>query len=84
MNSEGELTIRDLLLSPLAVVRRVLQYTALVRRSLFSMVTLTGHDCGKVMEVERRGSQDHTVTCDDGRQFHVFVTQTGRVAVEEE
>ena len=52
-----------------------------VRNLLFSVLTLGGHDCGEVKNVERRGTADHSVTCRDGRRFRVDATDGGKVRV---
>ncbi len=52
-----------------------------VRNLLFSVLTLGGHDCGEVKEVERRGTADHSVTCRNGRRYRVDATDGGMLRV---
>ena len=52
-----------------------------VRNLLFSVLTLGGHDCGEVKDVERRGTADHSVTCRDNRHYRVDATDGGKVRV---
>ncbi len=52
-----------------------------VRNLLFSVLTLGGHLCGEVKEVERSGTADHSVTCRNGRRYRVDATDGGRMRV---
>ena len=52
-----------------------------VRNLLFSVLTLGGHACGEVKEVERSGTADHSVTCRSGHRYRVDATDGGKLRV---
>jgi len=54
-----------------------------MKRQLFAIVNLAGHNCESVLSYERIGPKGHTVICEDQTVFRIHVTPEGRVAVEE-
>jgi hypothetical protein len=57
-------------------------HEAFVRRQLFAIVNLAGHECDRVVYHEVRGARDSIVTCDDQTTYRVHVTPEGRVEVD--
>jgi hypothetical protein len=57
---------------------------ALVRKDLFTVITLQGLPCGEVVSVATRGDNDHVASCKDGNRYHVFLNPRGRVVVEKQ
>jgi hypothetical protein len=55
-----------------------------MKRQLFAIVNLTGHDCEGVLSYERIGPKGHTVICEDQTVYRIHVTPEGRVAVEKQ
>lgn len=53
-----------------------------MKRQLFAIVNLAGHDCKHVLGYESAGPMGHTVICEDQTVFRIHVTPAGRVAVE--
>ena len=67
-------------LSPGADTKR--EHDELVKKDLFAVITLQGHDCGKVVSFERQQEHDYVATCRNGQSFRIYVVPEGRVAVE--
>jgi hypothetical protein len=57
-------------------------HDAFMRRQLFAIVNLAGHECSRVVYHEVRGSRDSIVTCEDQTTYRVHVTPEGRVEVD--
>jgi len=57
-------------------------HDAFMRRQLFAIVNLAGHECGRVVHHEVRGTRDSIVTCEDQTAYRVHVTPEGRVEVD--
>lgn len=57
-------------------------HDAFMRRQLFAIVSLAGHECGRVVHHEVRGTRDRIVTCEDQTTYRVHVTPEGRVEVD--
>jgi hypothetical protein len=49
---------------------------------LFAIVTLAGEECDEVVSVQRLGTDDHVVTCLNGRGHRVHTVADGRVRVD--
>jgi len=60
------------------------KHDELVKKDLFAVITLQGHDCGKVVSFERRKKHDYLATCRNGQTFRIYVVPEGRVAVEKQ
>ena len=56
----------------------------LVKKDLFSVITLQGHDCGKVVSFQRQKEHAYLATCRNGQTFRIYVVPEGRVAVEKQ
>lgn len=56
----------------------------LIRKDLFTVITLHGLPCGEVVSVITRAENDHLATCKDGNRYHVFLNAEGRVVVEKQ
>lgn len=79
----------NLVLATLRLPSRILgfgasgpEHVADVTKRLFAIVTLAGHDCDEVVTVERRASDDHVVTCGNGRVYRVHPGVDGLTAVD--
>jgi hypothetical protein len=57
-------------------------HDAFMRRQLFAIVNLAGHECGLVVHHEMRGTRDSVVTCEDQMTYRIHVTPEGRVEVD--
>ena len=57
-------------------------HDAFMRRQLFAIVNLAGHECGRVVSHEMRGTRDSIVTCEDETTYRIHVTPEGRVEVD--
>lgn len=55
-----------------------------MKRHLFSIVNLAGHQCTGVLSYERRDAGDSIVTCEDHSTYRIHVTPEGRVAVDKQ
>ena len=55
-----------------------------VRKQLFSIVNLAGHECAGVLSYERLGPRDNIVICEGQTMYRIRVTPEGRVAVEKQ
>jgi hypothetical protein len=55
-----------------------------MKRHLFSIVNLAGHQCTAVLSYERRDANDNIVTCEDNSIYRIHVTPQGRVAVDKQ
>ena len=53
-----------------------------MKRHLFSIVNLAGHQCTEVLSYERGDAKDNFVTCENHSTYHIYVTPEGRVAVD--
>lgn len=53
-----------------------------VARSLFSIIELSGYKCDVITGVVRNTADDHIVSCVSGRNYHVYTTEDGLVAVD--
>ena len=58
------------------------EHNELVKKDLFAVITLQGHNCGKVVGFERQNHNDYVATCKNGTSYRVYVVPQGRVAVE--
>lgn len=79
----------NLVVATLRLPSRILGYGASgpehvtdVTKRLFAILTLTGHDCDEVVTVERRASDDHVVTCGNGRVYRVHPSADGLIAID--
>lgn len=57
---------------------------AVVKKDLFTVITLQGLPCGEVVSVTTRADNDHVALCKDGNRYHVFLNAQGRVVVEKQ
>lgn len=57
---------------------------ALVKKDLFTVITLQGLPCGEVVNFTTKGENDHIASCKDGNRYHVFLNAQGRVVVEKQ
>jgi hypothetical protein len=55
-----------------------------MKKQLFAIVNLAGHDCNSVISYERSGPLGHTVICDNQTVYRIRVTPEGRVAVDKQ
>jgi len=53
-----------------------------MKRHLFSIVNLAGHQCTEVLSYERGDAEDNFVTCENHSTYRIYVTPEGRVAVD--
>ena len=53
-----------------------------VARSLFSIIELSGYKCDVITGVVKNTADEHIVSCARGRNYHVYTTEDGLVAVD--
>ena len=53
-----------------------------VLRSLFSIIELSGNECDLITGVDSNTAYDHIVSCASGRNYHVYTTEDGLIAVD--
>lgn len=58
-------------------------HDALIARSLFAIVNLSGHDCDRVINVEREPELQYRIACANGNRYRISLTADDRVAVEQ-
>jgi hypothetical protein len=58
-------------------------HDALIARSLFAIVNLSGHDCDRVVRVQREPQLRYRIWCGNGTRYRISLTADERVAVEE-
>jgi hypothetical protein len=61
-----------------------MEHEDVMKRHLFSIVNLAGHQCTGVLSYERRAANDNIVTCEDRSIYRIHVTPAGRVAVDKQ
>lgn len=54
----------------------------LVKKDLFSVITLQGQPCGMVLSYERSGENDYQVNCQTGDRYRVYVEAERWVRIE--
>jgi hypothetical protein len=52
------------------------------RADLTSTIALLGLPCGKVVKSERKGSNDHIATCQNGNRYRVTLNARGKVVAK--
>lgn len=57
-------------------------HESIMKRHLFSIVNLAGHQCTEVLSYERGDGKDNIVTCEDHSTYRIHVTPEGHVAVD--
>jgi hypothetical protein len=60
----------------------ITEQEAEVARSLFSIIELSGYKCDVITGVVKNTADEHVVTCVSDRNYHVYTTEDGLVAVE--
>jgi hypothetical protein len=58
-------------------------HDALIARSLFAIVNLSGHDCDRVVRIEREPQLQYRISCGNGTRYRISLTPDERVAVEQ-
>jgi hypothetical protein len=58
-------------------------HDALIARSLFAIVNLSGHDCDQVVRLEREPQLQYRVWCANGTRYRVALTADERIVVEQ-
>ena len=64
---------------PSANAEEFLSHDEVIKRDLFIVITLHGVHCKSVVEYKLIKNQDYVATCETGDQFHVHVSEDGRV-----
>ncbi|MEE8054590.1 MAG: hypothetical protein V3T38_00885 [Gammaproteobacteria bacterium] len=54
----------------------------LVKKDLFSVITLQGQPCGMVLSYERSGEKDYKVNCQTGDRYRVYVEAENQIRIE--
>ena len=80
----GALLIESPLLSPLRIVRRVLDHVPLLRHAGRALLSVVGFDCAEVATIESDDAHGQLIGCANGARFHVRVAPDGRVDVLQE
>ena len=52
-----------------------------LKKDLFTVITLKGHPCGKVVSVKRLGEKDYLASCKSGDEYRVYTDSEQRVKV---
>ncbi len=52
-----------------------------LKKDLFTVITLKGHPCGKVVSVKRLGEKDYLASCKSGDEYRVYTDSKQRVKV---
>jgi hypothetical protein len=80
----GRVSVTDTADAFAGATGRDLEHDHHVSRGLLSIVNLSGADCDSVVGFRRQGAMDHLAVCQNGKQYRVYVTPLGRVAVDEQ
>ncbi len=64
--------------------RDKVDHAQLVKKQLFSIVNLAGHECAGVLSYERLGPRGNIVLCEDQSMYRIHVTPEGRVTVKKQ
>jgi len=62
--------------------RDKIDHEKFVRKQLFSIVNLAGHECAGVLSYERSGPRGNLVICEGQVVYRIHVTPEGQIAVE--
>jgi len=55
-----------------------------ITKDLTSVIALLGLPCGKVVNVEKKGDNDHIASCENGNRYRIFLNSKGRVIAEKQ
>ncbi len=69
---------------PMTELRDKVDHGIFVKKQLFSIVNLAGHECAGVLSYERLGSRDNIVICEGQLAYRIHVTPEGRVTVKKQ
>jgi hypothetical protein len=53
-------------------------------KDMTSVIALLGLPCGQVVNVIKKGDNDHVATCKDGNRYRVFLNAEGRVVAQKQ
>lgn len=53
-------------------------------KDMTSVIALLGLPCGQVVNVIKKGENDHIATCQNGNRYRVFLNAEGRVVAEKQ
>lgn len=82
VSEEKQVLVESLSDPSLTASRSRTDHESFMKRRLFSIVNLAGHECDDVLAYERRGARDSLVTCQDQTVYRIHVSPEGRLAVE--
>lgn len=83
--SEDEQVLIESLSDPSATAKpSEVDHESFMKKKLFSIVNLAGHECEDVLAYERRGARESLVTCKDQTVYRIHVTPEGRLAVDKQ
>ena len=81
VSEEKEIVVERRAKPPRASAAEV-DHEEFMRRQLFAIVNLAGHECPRVVDYEQHGSRESIVTCEGQLVYRISVTAEGRVKVE--
>jgi len=55
-----------------------------ISKDLTAVIALLGLPCGKVVNVVKKGDNDHIATCENGNRYRIFLNPEGRVIAEKQ
>ena len=83
--SEGKAVVVESLSEPsVTEFRDKVGHEQFVRKQLFSIVNLAGHECAGVLSYERLGPRDNIVICEGQSMYRIHVTPEGRVTFKKQ
>jgi hypothetical protein len=53
-------------------------------KDLTAVIALLGLPCGKVVNVIKKGDNDHIASCENGSHYRIFLNSEGRVVAEKQ
>jgi hypothetical protein len=55
-----------------------------INKDLTAVIALLGLPCGKVVNVVKKGDNDHIASCENGNHYRIFLNSEGRVVAEKQ
>jgi hypothetical protein len=55
-----------------------------ITKDLTAVIALLGLPCGKVVNVVKKGDNDHIASCENGNRYRIFLNSEGRVVAEKQ
>jgi hypothetical protein len=55
-----------------------------ITKDLTAVIALLGLPCGKVVNVVKKGDNDHIASCENGNRYRIYLNSEGRVVAEKQ